>query len=328
MSSDRNVDELWGRRLHDQRLAAQAEFEENRQRNLREELSSLNPLRAILSSTSSQHEPISRDHAFHNHTDLPELDGEHNVVREYASTDLPTPPLSHRSSHSSPSDTIRDLCAYVERQKDYIAELETNLGKARKEVERLQHERRATVKEKKDAILKDHHDKVASLEEKIKALAQMLDESTEREEDLMTQIAESRVREQVLEKQLHEAQINSQRDQSDSKAAQERHEGLRQQLNNAEYLESDFERYLNNNVQRRQSDIRRMQNRNRYRETVESTEGVVCSASSLPSRASGRSRKHAKAMEKNGYVNMPRGQGRGEENIRSIKRVDYFVLDL
>ncbi|KAL9635173.1 MAG: hypothetical protein Q9164_003639 [Protoblastenia rupestris] len=307
--------QLWERNLREQRLAANAEFEENRQRNLREELSSLNSLRATLSSTSSQHKPISRDHVFRNRTDLPELDGEHQMVRERASTDLPTPPLSHRSSHSSPSDTIRDLCADVERQKGYIAELETNLDKARKEVERLQHERRATVKEKKDAILKDHHDKVASLEEKIKALAQMLDESTEREEDLMTQIAESRVREQALEKQLHEAQINSQRDQSNSKAAQARHESLRQKLDDAEYLESDFERYVNNNVQRRQSDIRRMQNRNRYRETVKSTEREVCSASSLPSKASGRSRKHAKAMEKNGYVDLPSRQGGGRSRF-------------
>ena len=140
------------------------------------------------------------------HRSPAELDTGNATARNAERAALPTPPASaiEREDETVRED-VTELQAEIERQHDHIVALEDELKAEKLENDRLGREHSEARKTRKRVYNDGNAEEIKNLEDNIRNLVALLDDSEDRVEGLRVQVKKGKQREDDLEMQLGKA---------------------------------------------------------------------------------------------------------------------------
>ena len=213
----------------------------------------------------------------------------------------PTPPASVFEAPAS--GTILDLQRQITTQGAAIQELDCKLQSEQVKIRGLRTENHDLRAAKRHAIIAGDNEEVTRLNAKVEGLSRMLEESMEREKELERQMDEGKSRERETKRQLDRAQARV--------SELEHTESTRETVRGAASVEErgrtqDTEGFIAELDEQQRSDMDRLL-RNMHQRRMIPQENP---RSLIHSVASGRSKKHAKQMDKHGFVSVSKGSGK------------------
>ena len=117
---------------------------------------------------------------------------------------LPTPPPSAVSLRDGSEIELAHLRTQIDRQKDRILDLQSELETERTERQSLQERERKTRNEAAQAIVDGSSDEIKDLNERLRALGAQVKQAADREKELQDQVDEGRRSEEDLKDRLRQ----------------------------------------------------------------------------------------------------------------------------
>lgn len=284
------------------RNAARRRHEETEQRRaLIGNLPSLTDFHAHLSTVSQSEQyftAASRNSGARQN--LSELDTNQLASPLYRQQAPPSPPASE--IRSSEEEEILELQQRVTHQAAHIQKLESELGLAKRNIQRLKTERHEAKEEEQRAVLNGNNEEIGWLSNKVAGLVALLDRSKADEKKLEREVDEGKEKEQGLRKQLDIARRTNRELENDVEARRSREALMRQRLEDEQRVNDDMDDAIE--IQRRQTQgVRRNLQHLAQNQDVLAEEVVNVKNTRTPSVSiTGRSIKADRAMRKNGYV--------------------------
>lgn len=297
----------WERHIQKMREEARHDFERRKHEDnerMRAHLSDL-PFRDLANESITHH--MARNLA--RNEGVQELDaGHYNRLHSIQDAPFSTPAFEDGSL----TDTnISELQRRVNRQEIAIKGFESDLRAEQAKVRCLQAERHEAVSAHRQAILVSDDGEIEKWKTKVSNLLELLDQSTDRQQDLERQIGEGRVREQDLRDRLHNAQRRDQELGASIEVQEPRETPTRRRTAGRSAGDSETgvnTMELRGQLQETHTRMSSLAQRHRgFEEELDTNQSTTFAPSS---RISGRTRKQAMQMEGRGYISMPKASGR------------------